>query len=544
MANETYSATSGSGARAGIWAPIVTINGVDQTARIVGEIRIDAEEGAARVADLTIRPPAGTVFSIAGWVGKSITIQIADVSSGSPSDLRTLFSGVIDTPSLDLDLRVIALRCSDNYQNAVEAMSAAAIDAATPGGYHSPAVFDAAAGGWMRLQDRLSTMPAACELTTGGSLRVTAWAPKVSPDMEFTAAHLLDGSLAVSLASRHQLVNRVDVAFSYRFPRVKAEGYGLSYNYVDDSTIAQFVLDGNRFLRRDAVEAAIKAAGATIEAISFTDLPNTAIGTWAPNPDADYLLCMGFSAVVSFDYAQMIEEAHAITVRAQNSISAVGDLRESIAGALEGVYPPVVAAEQSILLYANAISGIPPTDTATPLQGFTTAAEVSLTSETNRAAANVAMETLIQVAKVRIHGAHRRNLVTARVPLNPAVDLDQTIDLNVAGLHARGKCFSVAHTMAPESGEAVTELSIAICSVAGTGVTHPETPTTAPTGSTPGSTALASSASADFNYGPTEDHKLTVTFPGVADVERDKALIAIATTYEAPLTEDILEVTL
>jgi len=112
MANETYSATSGSGARAGIWAPIVTINGVDQTARIVGEIRIDAEEGAARVADLTIRPPAGTVFSIAGWVpgwvGKSITIQIADVSSGSSADLRTLFSGVIDTPSLDLDLRVRA----------------------------------------------------------------------------------------------------------------------------------------------------------------------------------------------------------------------------------------------------------------------------------------------------------------------------------------------------------------------------------------------------------------------------------------------------
>ena len=139
MAGEIYPATSGTsgvGARAGIWTVIVTIDGVDQTARVIGDLRIDAEEGAARIADLTIRPPDGQVVTVAAWVGKSITIDIADQSSGSPTDIQRLFSGLIDTPALDLETRTIALRCTDNLQNLVAALDNAAIDALTPGGWH------------------------------------------------------------------------------------------------------------------------------------------------------------------------------------------------------------------------------------------------------------------------------------------------------------------------------------------------------------------------------------------------------------------------
>ena len=59
---ETYVGTSGAAGSAGIWTIIVTIAGVDVTARIVGDIRIDAEEDSARVADLTIAP-ASTSFA-------------------------------------------------------------------------------------------------------------------------------------------------------------------------------------------------------------------------------------------------------------------------------------------------------------------------------------------------------------------------------------------------------------------------------------------------------------------------------------------------
>ncbi len=544
MANETYPATSGTAGRAGIWSAIVTIDGVDQSARVVGDIRVEIEEGAARIAELTIRPAAGTTFAIADWVGKPVLIDIADVASGSPADVRRLFTGLIDTPTLDLDLKIVDLACTDNLQAYIDQIGAAAIDALTPDAYHSPVVFDAAATGWVRLQDRLSTWPATVELNASGVARLTPWGAAGSASMTFTESHLVDGSLSVSLASRHQMVNSITIDFAYRFPRVKAEEYGIAYDYVNLSNFAQHVLDGNWFLRRDAVEAAIRAAGGTIQSITFTPLPDFAIGTFYPTPDTDIQLCIGFSASVSFDYAQQIVEQHTITVETDGSIAAIGTLEETLSGALDGVYPPVQSAEQSILLYANDVSGIPPLDTATPLLGYTTAADVTLTADTDRAAANGAMETLIQVAKNRIWASHRRNRLTASVPLNPALDVDRTVDVFTTNVSAHGKVARVSHVLSPATGQAVTEFSLAICSVAGTGVSHPETPTAPPAASSPGSSALTLTPTADFNFGPTEDHKITVTFPGVADIERDLATIAIATAFDATIPEDMLQITL
>ena len=319
---ETYVGTSGAAGSAGIWTIIVTIAGVDVTARIVGDIRIDAEEDSARVADLTIAP-ASTSFAVAAWVGKSITIDIAAMHTGSPTSVERLFTGIIDTPVLDLAGRRIGLRCTDDLQGVVEAMDAAAIDAAIPDGYYSPAIFDPAARGWSRAQDRLSTVPASLDLTPAGALRLTAWEPSFAPDLAFTAAHLLDGSLSVSIAGAHDLTNSVAIDFGYRFPRVKAETYAVGYDYVNAGTISAFASALSWFLQRSAVESAIKSAGAKIVAISYTPLPSSGVGSWIPSPyDAE--LCMGFTATVTFDYGQTIEERHAITVYAPNSIAAVG----------------------------------------------------------------------------------------------------------------------------------------------------------------------------------------------------------------------------
>jgi hypothetical protein len=539
---ETYVGTSGASGSAGIWTTIVTIAGVDVTARIVGDIRIDAEEDSARVADLTIAP-ASTSFTVAAWVGKPITIDIAAMHTGSPTSVERLFTGIIDTPVLDLAGRRIGLRCTDDLQGVVEAMDAAAIDAAIPDGYYSPAIFDPAARGWSRAQDRLSTVPASLDLTPAGALRLTAWEPSFAPDLAFTAAHLLDGSLSVSIAGAHDLTNSIAIDFGYRFPRVKAETYAVGYSYVSAGTISDFSAALSWFLQRSAVESAIKSAGAKIVAISYTPLPSSGIGSWIPGPyDAE--LCMGFTATVTFDYGQTIEERHAITVYAPNSIAAVGARSARLSGALEGVYPPIVAAETSMLLYGNAISSIPPQDTAAGVIGQTVAAEVTLTPDSDRAAADAAMETLIAIAKTKIWASHRHNTVAASVALNPSIDVDKTISIAAPGITAQGKCRSLTHRLSPETGQATTDFAIALCSVAGTGVGHDETPTAAPAGSTPASTTLADAPIVDFNYLAAEDHVLTITFPGVETAERELSVIDIPTAYLAPLVEDIFTVTL
>jgi hypothetical protein len=539
---ETYVGTSGAAGSAGIWTILVTIAGVDVTESIFGNIVIDAEEDSARVADLTIAP-ASTSFTVAAWVGKPITIDIAAMHTGSPTSVERLFTGIIDTPVLDLAGRRIGLRCTDDLQGVVEEMDAAAIDAAIPDGYYSPAIFDPAARGWSRAQDRLSTVPASLDLTPARALRLTAWEPKFAADLAFTAAHLLDNSLSVSIAGAHDLTNSVAIDFGYRFPRVKAETYAVGYDYVNAGTISAFASALSWFLQRSAVESAIKSAGAKIVAISYTPLPSSGIGSWIPSLyDAE--LCMGFTATVTFDYGQTIEERHAITVYAPNSIAAVGARGARLSGALEGVYPPIVAAETSMLLYGNAISSIPPQDTAAGVIGQTVAAEVTLTPDSDRAAADAAMETLIAIAKTKIWASHRHNTVAASVALNPSIDVDKTISISAPGVSAQGKCRSLTHRLSPETGQATTDFAIALCSVAGTGVGHDETPTAAPAGSTPASTTLADAPIVDFNYLAAEDHVLTITFPGVETAERELSVIDIATSYLAPLVEDIFTVTL
>ena len=539
---ETYVGTTGAAGAAGIWTTIVTIAGVDVTESIFGNIVISAEEDSARVADLTI-VPASTSFTVAAWVGKAVTIDIAAMHTGSPTSAARLFTGIIDTPVLDLAGRRIGLRCTDNLQGVVEAMDAAAIEAAIPGGYYSPAIFDPAARGWSRAQDRLSTVPASLDLTPAGVLRLTAWQPKTVADLAFTDAHLLDGSPSVSIAGAHELTNSVAIDFGYRFPRVKAETYSVGYDYVNAGTISDFAAALSWFLQRSAVESALKSAGAKIVAISYTPLPGSAVGSWVPGP-YDGELCMGFTATVTFDYGQTIEERFTITVSAPNSIAAVGTRRDRLSGALEGVYPPIVAAETSMLLYGNAISSIPPQDTAPGVIGQTTSAEVTLTPDSDRAAADAAMETLIAIAKTKIWRSHRHNTVSASVALNPSIDVDKTLSVASPGLSAKGKCRSLTHRLSPDSGEAITEFSVAICSVAGTGVSHAETPTDAPAGSTPASSTLADPATVDFNYLSAEDHVLTISFPGVAEAERNLSVVAISAAFSAPLEEDVFTVTL
>ena len=536
----------GTSGLAAVWIPVVQMNGSDISAQVVGDILVEASEGAARIAELTLRPPAATTFAVSAWCGARITIDVADNSTGTPRYATRLFTGVVDVPTINLATRTIALRCTDDLQGIVEAMSNAAL-LALIGGYESPAVFSPTAIGWPYAQDRLSTVPSALDISPEGAVRVTPWAAKSVADLDLDQTLVLENTIAVQIADRSGLVNEIQVEFDYRFPRLKSETHALSFTAVDMSGFAAYVLAGSFFLQRDQVKSAISAAGGTIETITYEPLPNSIIavgaGYWSPGP-YDSTLCMGFAASVSFDHSQKIEEQHRIVVSNALSVAAVGQRRETLHGALEGVYPDLLAVETSILLHKKEISGVPPPDVAVSLEGKTNTAETTLTPETDRAAANAAMIALIAVAKTRILASHRRSAVSASVPLIPAIDVDKTLHVTADGVDAKGKCASVTHRLSTDNGAALTEFSLAICSLAGVGVTHASTPTAAPTGTTVAATPIATASTVVFNSGVAEDHKITVTFPAVADAQRNNAQIVMDTPVAAPINEDLFTVTL
>ena len=535
------STVSDSGSLAAVWVPIVKVDSVDVSDKIIGVISVEAEEGAARVADFVIRPNTGETISLPQWVGKSVTIDIADYSTGVALSAMRLFTGVIDSPSFDIVSATIGCKCTDDYQGKIDGMTSAFL-LSLIGGRYSPVVFDAAAKSLSYANDLLSTVPGSLDFNAYGAVRLTAWAPKTTADFVFDEDSIGDGSLSVSLSDRSSLVNQVDIAFGYRFPRVKREAHGFTYAYVTESGFSAYVAAGNWLLQRESVLSAISGASATVETITWQALPSTPVGSWVPGPYDD-LLCMGFTATVTFDYVQDNEEAHALRVYCQGSIDEVGARRKTMSGALVGEYPSTETTETSILLYKADISAIPPQDYAPTLSGKTNAAEVALTTETDRAAADSAMEVLIDIAKRDIYASHRGNIVSASVPLNPVIDLDKTITVDAAGVLAKGKCVRASYRMDVDSGAAVTDFAVAICSISGVGYSHPEDATAAPAGTSAGNTTLATSPAITFNYLPAGDKSFSISFPGVEEAERNKAIIALPVDIQAAIIEDTFTVT-
>ena len=134
--------------------------------------------------------------------------------------------------------------------------------------------------------------------------------------------------------------------------------------------------------------------------------------------------------------------------------------------------------------------------------------------------------------------------MTASVPANPVIDVDKTVMIDAEGVLAKGKVRRVVHRLDADSGAAVSEIELAICSVAGVGISHPEDAIVAPAGTSAGTTNTLAAPTVVWNGLGGEDGVITITFPGVEAAERAKASAVIESAFAAPLVEDVFEVTL
>lgn len=543
---------SDGGTTAAAWRLVVEVAGVDVSDSVLGEVTVEAEESAARVADLALHQPAGTVVTPTDWIGAPVNIWLAAAGSGAPESAVLVFSGLVETPVIAPGSRRIGLRCSDNRQGVIAAMTQQQVGDVVFG-FYSDAVFDAGATSLTRASDLLSTIPYALDIKPGSGLRMTPWAAKTTADLSFDADSVLDQSVQYDPPDRSGLTNRVTIRFGYRFPRQKCEGYEIGYDRLalDMTSFGQWVKEGNYILQREAVKAAIEQAGAAIVDITWRELPTHAVklpgagdSYWIPNPALHGLLCMGFAAVVSFDFNQEQTETFVLTVENAASIARIGVVSEEMSGALEGVWDDPTAAEHAVLLWKKKITTIPPRSTAPVAVGFINSIDAELTTDTNRDAANFALETLVAIARTKIAAAHRRHAVHAAVPANPALDLDKTVAIDAAGVTAQGKVRHLRHRFDTDSGEAITEFTLAVSAVAGVGYTHPDSAIVAPDGTAAGAGTAVDAVDINWNGLIGQDNVITVSFPGVFDGERNNAETEIAQRYDAPVAEDVLEITI
>lgn len=571
---------------AGLWNVRVLIDNADWSARLTGTIEIDAEEGAARIADLTLVPTVGAI-NLPAWVGSTVAIDFERLdATGAVRNRERLFTGLVDVPSFDPPSGLMRLRCTDALQDGAANLTRAQIDALTPAARWSAAVFDEAADGWTYLTNRMSTTPQALDRTPDGLLRVTDWAAKTVADLQLDDTAVLDETLAVDLPGRADLRNAVTANFTYRFPRLKRRvitaGYGYPFSYEE---IAQH---GYSHVTREMVRQAIDGTGWEVQG-EINYVPRKAgpfalyfvggLGVDFTSKEVADQLCMGFTARLQKRYAQSIDEAYSLVVQSSVSVARLGVVSETISGALEATFdlatwekiPPKVPPGTE-----GTIAEPQPAPPAVITMNGETYVDYTGVAGVARADADAAQACLVAAAQTRVRQTHRLTRVKAAALLSGRYDLDKTLRIATGACTAKGKLARVRHVMDFNSGRAVSELELAISSTGAVGLGPAQStpsPASVPAAVTPTgvfftdaattwvgqslSTPLAGAPEGAVGFftnvvqlsseydgtKPRYEPRFVLQTPEIPAANRDNLTLPVTRTYEAQVPEDELTVT-
>lgn len=535
------------------WRPTVRLAGVDVTGAVYGQITVDAEEDSARVAEFALALSPGAAVTLTAYTGATVEIDFSeDVPGAIPG---RLFTGVVDLPRFDPGSRSVMFRCTDDLPGVVAALDFPTIDTLV-GGQWSPVLFEETADGWQYARDRLSTVAASLDLTPTRAPRLTNWAAKATADLEYTAANVIDGGVVPELANRSDLRNRVDIAFSYRFPLLKRRAVTSSYDVMADvgGLFGDYLLAAHWMPTREAVREAAKSTGWTISSESWTETPPPGgyvttsppfIVSFGIDPSVRSLLCMGWTLGLSLHFGQTVDEAYSLRIENAESVAQMGALAESRSYTMAVEFD--VAAWESSANNPDPTGATPvvPGPELNPASGEEARAEWAPDSATDRAAAEAAILAMVASARATILGSHRQTSVTLATPLDPRADLDKTIRVDCSGIIAKGKARAVSHVLDTETGEAVTKIEIAVASLAGLGFAHPDDPVAAPTPpatTTPVEASFTCVSDFEWHYAAV-DHDVTITVPGVNASSRDPLVVPIPQTFAAGFVEDEFTIT-
>jgi hypothetical protein len=572
-------ATSGN-----LWSVSVSLGGTDVSARLTGQISITAEEGAARIAELTLSPTTGAIDPTA-WVGAAVTIDycLTDAAGATLFSARR-FTGKVDIPEYNPTDRTVTYRCTDGLQPTLEATDHSAIDALTPGALWTQDLFDADADGYQYATDRASTVPYSLDLDCAGTWRWTAWAAKGSADLELADGDILDRSLAVSLASARDLLNRIELAVEYRWERLYHRELKIGWFCTED--LCDYLERSFELPTRDMALRAVEGTGWLLSSISFTPLPPSdtyncggidriLINSYYPE------LIWGFDAKAVRRWTQTVTERYALTLYAAGSEARHGTITSEAGESYQTEYDSeswegLGADNATLSRFATAsVSSYPDGSTVgdaglyPPPAGATALDNGDYVIEqSERSRANALIAAALAVQSTRILASHRRNYVEASIALHPWVDRHHTVRIATTYLTATGKVHTVQDRLDLGSGEATTTVRIAV-SRGGTGngaaalaaPTPPAAPSpAAPSGgagfNTDGDTYLGGIVGAPAydedwagftgNYAIPEPgsevypRRLTIDFPEVVTALRDEHQASVSADYSIAIPDDEL----
>lgn len=465
VAGETY-----------VWAAKVVLAGVDVSARLTGQIEIDADEDSARTARVSLAP-AGGALAMVSLAKALIAIDlIRHDSAGVTTGIYRLFTGWVDTPNYDAATRVLNLTCTDARQAKILAMTRAQIDALVPGKW-SPFVFDRYATSEQYLADRLSTVAGSVDADAFGTLRFTPWAG--APDRVFTEADVVDASLQAtvdSTASRRKTV----LTLTYRYPQAKVRGIHFRY---EAPSISQMFYLGLRALTRNAVEQALNGSGATVVgSINYQEYPTTSLvqasggmGVVLADPTSAAQLCMAATAVLNRRYSRWIDEQWTVAIGADGTQSeesrvisvewdpTESDTRKPPTNAMSGFLrlmndSPLPYLPERLAPGENVLDYVPP-------------------GQPDATAFTLAYQVSVLAAAKQVAETQRDASIHFSTPLDPTITLQTFAAVDTDQVSGGGKVKRVRHLLDIASGSALTDVELCCVGVSLPSVPAPSRPT-------------------------------------------------------------------
>lgn len=431
----------------GTWSVTAVLDSVDISTQLTGRLTVDAEEGAARTAEISLVLDPG-VYDPADWIGKSVTIDYTTTWAGS----ARRFTGRVDLPILDRISRTLTLRCSDGLQATVEAETRANLDTLI-GGYWSADLFDEEADNWTYAQDQLSTVPVSLELSPAGALRLTPWGAAGVPDYTFDADGFLWGGPTLDLASGDQLINRIDVTFNYRWTLLRHRER--QYGWGGAGDFCTWFADSHELPTQEMVQGTAESTGTVLTIDVTNTLPpsdpepcpigSPGIAWFHPEP-MDVILSANWTAARRT--SQVVTETYRLRVESAGSIINFGLQPTTDSGSTETEY-------DTADWERDPASGTPAGSTVDALGD-------DVVQQHDRVQMQAAMDVLVNRAYTRIREAHRRHRVEFQVPLDPRLDLVHTVRVNATDIDATGKVAQLVDELDFGSGEALTTVRLAI----------------------------------------------------------------------------------
>lgn len=447
-------------APAGTWRPVVTLGGSDISARLIGEVSVTHADDAAAVASFAFVPIAA--LQPLALIGQRVRIAFARADGSSE---QTMFSGVVDVPAIDLQTGAISCSCHDQAQEVWSRTPRPAIDALVGGRYSVAVTGDEPADNFAYLRERIQSVGASWALDVLQRPRVLPWGD-AARSVTVRTADVLDGSLFVELPSRDQLRSRVTCRLQYQYAMLRYRGVRAQYAQ-DIHLFKPFISEtvnypGALWLTAAMVQSACESTpGWQMVGEPYIEHPparSWQIGTtinsgfYAITAAVAPTLALGFRCDFYARWQQRITEDYTIAVVWPAIEAQLGaEVGEEIGASLVAEFDqPGWEADPSMAPNIPNAIGVGDASVEWRPAGF------------DEAARDNALRTLLDRAWVRLWAASRSGRVGFELPLRPDLWLDTRITLEHARLRAAGKVAAVEHVMSPDTGAAISSITLAV----------------------------------------------------------------------------------